>query len=425
MTGLAKLQRFQPYPTYKDSSVEWLGQIPAHWTTKALKWLARLRAGTAITSESIEEVGDYPVFGGNGIRGFTSSYTHEGKYPLIGRQGALCGCVNFAAGKFWASEHAVVARPAQDVCPYWLAYLLTAMSLNSYSESAAQPGLAVDTVSALHVPHPSVLEQRAIVAFLDRETAKIDALVAKKERLIELLQEKRTVLITRSVTKGLDPTAPIKNSGVEWLGEIPADWEVTSLSQRLTRITYGFTNPMPIVDEGPYMLTAFDIGDGKILYETARHTTNTAFNLLTDKSRPESGDILITKDGTLGRVAVASGEPICINQSVALLRFAPLSVDIDFIQNMLRSAPYQERMVFEAGGTAIKHIYISRLAKMPVALPPLEEQRSIAKFASKSRKELDALIAKIGDAIDRLKEFRTALISAAVTGKMNLRGQAA
>jgi type I restriction enzyme, S subunit len=252
-----------------------------------------------------------------------------------------------------------------------------------------------------------------------------DALVAKKERLIELLQEKRAALITRAVTKGLDPTVPVKDSGVEWLGEIPAHWDVKALSRTLLRITYGFTNPMPVADAGPYMLTALDIGDGEILYASARRTTEEAFErLLTDKSRPRAGDLLITKDGTLGRVAVAGLERMCINQSIALLRFAP-TVDVGFIQHTLRAAPYQERMTFEAGGTAIKHIYITRLARMSIALPAKEEQRVIAAFLDRETARIDALIAKIRDAISRLKELRAALISAAVTGKIDVRDEAA
>jgi type I restriction enzyme S subunit len=188
----------------KDSGVEWLGEIPAHWEVKRLKRLVAMGAGSAITSESIEPSGNYPVFGGNGIRGFTDSFTHDGEFPLIGRQGALCGCVNLASGKFWASEHAVVARPAQDVDAFWLADLLAAMSLNSYSQSAAQPGLAVETIAAIHAPAPPVTEQRAIAAFLDRETARIDALVAKVRDAIEHLKELRTALISAAVTGKID-----------------------------------------------------------------------------------------------------------------------------------------------------------------------------------------------------------------------------
>jgi restriction endonuclease S subunit len=168
-----------PSAPMKDSGVEWLGEIPEHWEVKQLKRLASLRAGYAITSEIIEEVGEYPVFGGNGIRGYTSSYTHEGEFPLIGRQGALCGCVNFAHGRFWASEHAVVVTPKPEVNAYWLTHLLGAMSLNAYSESAAQPGLGVETISSLRMPMPFIAEQHAIAAFLDRETTEIDTLRSK------------------------------------------------------------------------------------------------------------------------------------------------------------------------------------------------------------------------------------------------------
>lgn len=214
----------------------------------------------------------------------------------------------------------------------------------------------------------------------------------------------------------------MKDSGVEWLGRIPAHWEVKPLSQSLARITYGFTNPMPVAEAGPYMLTAFDIGDGRILYKNARRTSEEAFlGLLTDKSKPRAGDILVTKDGTLGRVAVADGERACINQSIALLRFDPDWVDVDFVQNSLGAAPYHDRLIFDAGGTTIKHIYISRLAKMPMALPPVQEQLEISRFISGQSGRVDPLLGRVREAIDGLKELRTALISAAVTGKIDVR----
>ena len=277
----------------------------------------------------------------------------------------------------------------------------------------------------LTMPAPAFSEQRVITSFLDREIAKLDSLIAKKERLIELLQEKRTALITQAVTKGLDPDVPMKDSGVEWLGEVPAHWDIKPLSHILARITYGFTNPMPVAADGPFMLTANDIGDGQILWEQARHTTQKAFaEALTNKSRPLDQDILITKDGTLGRVAVADGRLACINQSVALLRIVPEAASVDFIQNVLRATAYQERMTFEAGGTTIKHIYIGRLAKMEIALPPREEQELVCRFISAHRSNIELLTSTVREAINRLRELRTALISAAVTGKIDVRGEA-
>ena len=193
-----------PNAPVKDFGVEWLGEIPAHWEPIRLRYLASMRAGTGITSAEIEEVGEYPVFGGNGIRGYTSSYTHDGNLPLIGRQGALCVAVSVASGKFWATEHAIVVDPGEQVRSDCLAYILQAMSLNQYSQSAAQPGLNIETISDVLAPVAPLTEQQAIVAFLDQETAKLDSLVAKIREAIERLRELRSALISAAVTGRID-----------------------------------------------------------------------------------------------------------------------------------------------------------------------------------------------------------------------------
>lgn len=200
----ATTKGLKPEIPMKDSGVEWLGKIPTHWEVKALKRVAALSAGTGITSERIQEDGKFPVFGGNGVRGFTDSFTHEGDFPLVGRQGALCGCVNFATGKFWASEHAVVASPRANVNPRWLSHVLTSMSLNSYSESAAQPGLSIDSISVIPVGVPPHSEQRAIVDSLESETAQIDALIGKIQEAAGHLRELRTALVSAAVTGKMD-----------------------------------------------------------------------------------------------------------------------------------------------------------------------------------------------------------------------------
>jgi type I restriction enzyme S subunit len=432
------LRRYRPYPAYKDSGVEWLGEIPPGWEMKRLKYVAPARI-----SKLDVKPDDAVYVGLENVESWTGRLLLDNQPETVD---SVVG--SFRAGDVLFGKLrpylAKVARPDFDgVCTseilplrpvpdcsqsYVMYELLNAPYirwLDSLTYGTKMPRVSLDQVASSFVCLPPLSEQRAIAAFLDRETARIDALVAKKERLIALLQEQRTALITRAVTKGLDPTVPMKDSGVEWLGEIPAHWEVKALSRTLLRITYGFTNPMPVADAGPYMLTAFDIGDGEILYGSARRTTEEAFDrLLTDKSRPRAGDLLITKDGTLGRVAVAGRERMCINQSVALLRFDP-AVDVGFMQHTLRAAPYRERMTFEAGGTAIKHIYITRLARMSIALPAKEEQLAIATFLDRETARIDALVAKVRDAIERLKELRTALISAAVTGKIDVREEVA
>ncbi|NBT25491.1 MAG: restriction endonuclease subunit S [Actinobacteria bacterium] len=191
-------------PPMKDSGVEWLGEVPAHWSVGQLRQVMSMKSGLAITSDNISETGYYPVYGGNGIRGYTDRHTHDGQFVLIGRQGALCGNVHFVNGQFWASEHAVAVTIGRNLVPRFSYYLLGEMNLNQYSVAAAQPGLAVNRVLALLGVLPPPAEQHAIVAYLDRETARIDELTAKVEQAIELLGEYRTALITAAVTGQVD-----------------------------------------------------------------------------------------------------------------------------------------------------------------------------------------------------------------------------
>ena len=193
-----------PNVRLKPSGVEWLGDVPEHWEVRRLKTICGMKSGEGITAESIEAIGEYPVYGGNGLRGYASSYTHDGGFALIGRQGALCGNVHIARGQFWASEHAVVAALDVGHDIDWFGAILTAMTLNQYSIAAAQPGLAVERVLNLHLPVPPKLEQKNVANHIGVATAGIDAAVARARRQIELLQEYRTKLIADVVTGKLD-----------------------------------------------------------------------------------------------------------------------------------------------------------------------------------------------------------------------------
>lgn len=184
----------------KDGGVEWIGEVPEHWEVKRIKDLSRLRSGDSIVSEQIEKEGKYPVYGGNGLRGYYSKYTNNGEYILIGRQGALCGNINYASGKFWASEHAVVTYLRQSIDIKWYGEILRIMNLNQYSLAAAQPGLAMDRIRRLLLPVPPLPEQKAIADYLDTKTAHIDCIVETINTQIEKLKELRKTLINDVVT---------------------------------------------------------------------------------------------------------------------------------------------------------------------------------------------------------------------------------
>jgi type I restriction enzyme S subunit len=184
----------------KDSGTPWIGEVPEGWEVKRIKNVAMLQSGEGITSERITDNNEYPVYGGNGLRGYTETYTHNGNYILIGRQGALCGNINYASGKFWASEHAVVVKPLVRLVTLWLGELLRSMNLNQYSVSAAQPGLAVDKIKNLYMPFPSFEEQQIIADFIGQKASEIDSLIQQTEAQIISLIEYRQSLISEVVT---------------------------------------------------------------------------------------------------------------------------------------------------------------------------------------------------------------------------------
>lgn len=188
----------------KDSGVEWLGEMPEHWGIMKMKYLVNLQSGSNLTADQIQEEGQYPVYGGNGLRGFYHSFSDDGEYVLIGRQGALCGNINYARGKFWATEHAVVCYPKQTFALTWFGELLRTMNLNQYSESAAQPGLSVEKIKQLFIPVPPLSEQRAIASFLDDKTSKIDTALTELQSQLSDLRRYKSSVITEAVTGKVD-----------------------------------------------------------------------------------------------------------------------------------------------------------------------------------------------------------------------------
>ena len=190
-----------PNVEMKDSGIEWIGRMPAHWTAPALKHLCTMQAGKNLISEQISTSGQYPVYGGNGQRGYYSDYNANGIFLLVGRQGALCGNVHYVSGKFWATEHAVVTTPSKITNIRYLYYLLIAMDLNQYvSNSAAQPGLSVGNILTVKTLLPPIGEQVRISEFLDNGCPKIDEVITEKQSLIDDLESYKKSLIYEVVT---------------------------------------------------------------------------------------------------------------------------------------------------------------------------------------------------------------------------------
>lgn len=395
--------------------------VPPHWRWLKLKHIASLKSGESITSEDISESGAFPVYGGNGVRGFTSSYTHSGEFPLIGRQGALCGNINYAAGEFWASEHAVVVSVAPGHSVHWLGELLRSMNLNQYSQSAAQPGIAVEVVANLAIPVPPPEEQQAIAGFLKRETARIDGLIAEKERMLALLDEKRAALISHVVTRGLDASATSRETGIPWLGALPAHWSLQRLKQ-LAEVRGGLTlgkQYTGLLQTYPYLRVA-NVQDGFLdlsnVLMVEVPASEAASNVLA------YGDVLMNEGGDidkLGRGCVWRDEiKSCLHQN-HVFAVRPREVDSDWLA--LWTSTLQAKRYFESRAkrsTNLASISATNIGELPVPLPPVEEQLSIRRFLASRQTRFDEVRDELKASLRLLFERRSALISAAVSGQI-------
>lgn len=421
------------YPRYKPSGVEWLGEVPEHWEVNRLSYLATLKSGENITSEMIAEGGEYPVYGGNGLRGNYHKFTHRGHYALIGRQGALCGNINYASGEFWASEHALVVRPLKEFAVVWMGELLRAMNLGQYSVTAAQPGIAAEMIRGLRIPVPPFPEQQAIASFLDRAKRRLDRLIAKKRELIERLGEKRIALISRAVTRGLPPAAahldenpPLKPSGLDWLGEIPKHWEVVAYKRVCTRVVVGIAEAAThaYCDDGVPIIRSTNVKPNRL-------DTSDVLRIepwFAEKNQTKTlraGDVVTVRTGYPGTTAIVPKEfDGC--QCFTLVASSPKpTTHGPYFSWLMNSKPGASYFEMEGWGTAQTNISVPIVQFMPVPRPPLPEQVVIAAYLDKETAKLDAMLEKVEQAIERLQEYRSALINAAVTGKIDVRKAAA
>lgn len=401
---------------------------PSRWERKKLKYVASLKSGDAITANEIADSGEYPVFGGNGIRGYTSRYTHCGSHVLIGRQGALCGNINYAAGCFWASEHAVVAEITGEAEVTWLGELLRSMNLNQYSQSAAQPGLAVDVIANLEIPVPPFAEQRAIADYLDRETAQLDALMAEKERVLKLLSEKRRALITRAVTRGLDPRAPLRDSGIPWLGEIPVHWRVERLKFHLHSIEQGWS---PMCDNTPAALEEWGVLKAGCV--NGWNFDPSENKRLPDGVEPLSeyevrrGDVLMSRANTtalLGSTAIVRDVRARLLMCDKLYRLGvnDSTMKREYLVAFLRSPTGRHEFERDATGASnsMQNIGQDSVRNLWVPIPPPSEQREIVARITQEAHTIETLSSATERTVALLTERRAALIAAAVAGQMDV-----
>ena len=394
--------------------------MSARYAQIPLQRILRLKSGDFISADQIEPEGQYPVYGGNGLRGFTDRWNTEGPIVLVGRQGAHCGNVHIAPSRCWVSEHALRCFPDRVYSTVFIRYALETLELNRYSVSAAQPGLSTDNIKPLLIAFPHRENQKRIAAFLDEKTERIDALIQKKRALLDRLAEKRQAIITHAVTKGLNPAAPMKDSGIDWLGKIPAHWEVIALNKVTTKITNGYVGPTRdlFVDEGIRYIQSLHIKSNRIIFGDDFFVEE-EWSHQHSKSILKTGDVLVVQTGDIGQVAYVPAEYEGCNCH-ALIICTPVRDELDgrFLAWLFNSDYGQEFLHLVKTGALHPHLNCGNVKFFSVMIPPPGEQRDIAGYLEDKREKIEMMTSKIRTSINKLVEYRSSLIAAAVIGEL-------
>lgn len=427
---------------------KWIDKLPPGWRLERLKRICKVYNGSTPRSEN-------PDYWDGNIPWVTPEDLGNLEQPEIKKTSRFitqsgynsCGTALVPEGSLVLSTRAPIGHLGiasiplctnqgcrslvflSDDVPKYFYYLLAALckELQSWGQGSTFKELGKNNLEALFLSRPSLSEQRNIVHFLDRETAKIDALIAKKERLIELLKEKRNAVITQAVTKGLDPNVAMKDCGLDWVGKIPKHWETMKLAYACSLLRDGTHQPPARVDEGLPLLSVRNIVNGRFvrLADDSR-IAEADFRALQRSFSVTPGDVVLAIVGaTLGKVAVVENiGPVAIQRSVAILRPRKVLLREPFLSYFLQGESFQHLLWQHAGFSAQPGIYLGTLAQFQICIPPITEQERIVNFLEQKTSSTRNLVAKVAVAIEKLRECRTALISAAVTGKIDVREKA-
>jgi len=440
-------RQFLRYPEYRRTHISWAKSCPKEWSELALKRLFRIENGsTPKSSEASYWNGDIPwatpddlgalgqvaiartrrYITRDGYNGCGTSLVPPGSILVSTR--APIGHLAIAAVPICTNQgcRSLVPRTTSVDSRYFYYQLIIArQELKALGQGSTFRELGSSQLRDIRVISPPAHEQRTIITFLDRETKKIDELIATKQRLIELLQEKRMALISQAVTKGLDPNVEMKDSGHPVLGAIPTPWSATRPKFICTHIVDGVHHTPDYIDEGVPFVTVKNLtAGGGISFEDTKLISPTDHYEFCKRAHPERGDILLTKDGTLGvpRV-VETDREFSIFVSVALLKIRRELIDPYFLKYAFESEVVVAQFSARQLGSALKHLHLEEISTISVPLPPRNEQKRIVAWLRDETKQLEDLTNRVNDGVDRLREYRSALISAAVTGQIDVRSQ--
>ena len=406
------------YEKYKDSGVEWLGEIPEHWNIIAFKYCLNINNGRDYKHVVAEN--GYPVFGSGGQFAYASEYIYDGEVIFLGRKGTIDKPLYYC-GKFWAVDTIFYAIAKRNVSSRYMYYQALNFPFDLYSTSTALPSMTQTDLNNHIVSLPTNEEQHQIAKYLDHTVDRVDALVKEKENLILKLQEKRKSLINEVVTKGLNPDTPMRDSGIEWLGEIPEHWGITKINRTFELIGSGTTPKSG--DEKYYLngtinwLNTGDLNDGVILC-TSKHITKLAFDDFSTLKIYPIGSIVIALYGaTIGKLGILDIETTT-NQACCVMSNSKEITQKYLFYFLLASKNHIISMSYGGGQPNISQELIRQL---PILQFSIEEQTQIVSYIESRTSKIDKITAELKTQIDKLKEYKTSIISEAVTGKIDLR----
>ena len=429
--------KYQQYDEYKDSGVEWLGEIPNHWEVNRHKYVASFLKGRNPTELSDDYVeGYFPYLSMDSLRGKSHSkfaplvrglfLAREGQ-PLIIWDGSNAG--EFVLGKEGIVSSTMAAaflNMQLDPQYYWYLCLCFEPEMRRHANGMGIPHVNGDELKNINLGVPAKLEQTQIASFLDHETSKIDTLIEKQQTLIQLLKEKRQAVISHAVTKGLNPDAPMKDSGVEWLGEVPEHWVVAQLKfNTLVMQTGPFGSQLhaeEYIEDGIPLINPAHMIDGEIVPDS-RVTVDEATQERLERHKLSEGDIIFARRGELGRCAIVHKHQkgwICGTGSLRATLNDKLISEYAYL--LITSDGLISELSLESKGSTMDNLNTETLGRVRMPVPPRNEQNEIISYVSQVFGKYKVLIGNAERAIQLMQERRTALISAAVTGKIDVRG---
>ncbi len=412
------------YEEYKDSGVAWIGEIPSHWEVAAFKRRISINNGRDYKEFQDDEI--YPVMGSGGCFAYCSKYMYDGEALLLGRKGTIDKPL-YINGKFWTVDTMFYAIPNKDLDCKFAYYLAITFPFNLYSTSTALPSMTQTDLGNNPVAFPPLVEQQAIASYLDKKCGKINGAIDVQKKKIDLLNELKQSIITEVVTKGLKPDAPMKDSGVEWIGKIPTQWKRSRLKFLFSHSNAGVWGEEEKGDENDiacFRVADFDYQKGYLGFDKLTMRNITAKEL--DGRLLTEGSLLIEKSGggdatPVGRVVRFNYEDKATCSNFVHFVTVDESHNSDFLYYYFYAMyANKENLLYFNQTTGIQNLKVGEYLGQTIFIPTYEEQQAIASY-------LDEKYGKINDAIDvqkkkidLLNELKQSIITEAVTGKIKV-----